>query len=210
MTDQPETTTEATPDAAPITTPTEPAPQNTTPDADLTKLQTELATLKKEHEATSAKYERAQADLSKFRTRADEVQTAKSQAEQETEARKQLEERLANLEKDRDAASKNARDAMLRLALYKPLDGDDARIKTALLLAEQEGLIAEDDSINTSALLEKYPFLKPEAAPPASIPGARSETPKSLTRDSIAHMSPEDYAKNREAIHQAMREGRIT
>jgi len=99
---------------------------------------------------------------------------------------------------------------MLKLSLYKPLDGDDARINTALMLAERDGLIGEGDAIDTATLLEHYPFLKPEAAAPTTVPSARSAAPQPLTAQSIADMTPDEYAKRRDEIHQALREGRIT
>jgi chromosome segregation ATPase len=163
-------------------TPAEPqqgAPQEGAPDPEA-----RLRELEKERERLQRELER----------------TRREAAERRIEKRS-LEERLAELEKRWQEAERQAKVAETRAKLYAVIGSDDARINAALALMEREGL--EDPT----ALLERYPFLR--AAPPAPGPANPGSGTRRLTASEIARMSPEEYARRRAEILQAMARGEI-
>jgi len=130
-----------------------------------------------ELEALRAKYERAQKDLTKFRTRADEVEASKKALEDEALKQKTLEEQIEALNKraqeaeERANAAESARVTAQRTA---SLTGKVADPKAALKLLEEAHLTDEGD-VNVTALLEAYPFLAPApAGGRASVPSANA------------------------------------
>lgn len=135
----------------------------------------DAAALKAELEKLTAKYERAQADLVKFRTRAEEVEAAKKAAAEKALAEKSLEEQLAafkakaqELEK---LASEKEREAVLARREAK-LAGKVVDPAAALRLLDEEKHIAKDGSVDVEALLRDYPFLAIEEKQAVNLPGA--------------------------------------
>jgi len=112
-----------------------------------------------------------------------------------------LEERVAELEQLLQEAQRQARLAETRARLYAVIGSDEARVNAALVLMEREGL--EDPAV----LLERYPFLR--SAPPAPGPANPGSGTRRLTASEIARMSPEEYARRRTEILQAMARGEI-
>jgi predicted nuclease with TOPRIM domain len=129
-----------------------------------------------ELEALRAKYERAQKDLQKFRTRADEVEASKKALEDEALKQKTLEEQIEALNKraqeaeERATAAEQARVTAQRTA---SLTGKVADPKAALKLLE-EGHLTDEGDVNVPALLEAYPFLAPAQAGRPSVPSANA------------------------------------
>lgn len=124
-------------------------------------------------EALQAKYERAQADLTKFRTRADEVEAARKAAEEKTlaeaDATKKAEllaAKVAELEKAAADATAKAAAAERRAALT----GKVSDLDLALAVADKH--TAEDGTLDVDALLAAHPSLAPKTGAQASTPGA--------------------------------------
>lgn len=159
--------------AAPEATPTtEPTPQ-VDPAA-------ELETLK-------AKYERAQKDLSKFRTRAEEVEQAQKAAEEkalaEADATKRaelLQAKVAELEKAQADALAKATVAERRAALT----GRVSDVDLALAVADQH--VTEDGTLDVDALLKAHPTLNADQKR-VDLPGART------TAGGTGTLTPEDF-----------------
>ena len=115
-----------------------------------------------EFTALQAKYERAQKDLTKFRTRADELAAAKEAAEAERLKAAPLEERLKALESEREKLTKRAQaeaERATRAERLASLAGKVADPKAALKLLDDAHIT--DDGVNIDALLKDYPFLAP-------------------------------------------------
>ena len=144
-----------------------------------------------ELEALRAKYERAQKDLQKFRTRADEVEASKKALEDETLKQKTLEEQIAVLNARAEAAEAKALEAeQARVTAQRTasLTGKVADPKAALKLLEDAHLTSEGD-VDVGALLSAYPFLAPAAT---AKPGVASANATRVGDD--APMRPEDFA----------------
>jgi chromosome segregation ATPase len=159
-------------------------PQQGTPQEGATDLEARLRELEKERGRLQKELER----------------TRREAAERRVE-KKTLEERLAELERRWQEAERAAKLAETRARLYAVIGSDDARINAALALMEKEGV---DDP---TVLLERYPFLR--AAPPAPGPANPGSGARRLTASEIARMSPEEYARRRTEILQAMARGEI-
>jgi len=141
-------------------------------------------------EAITAKYERAQKDLQKFRTRADEVEASKKALEDETLKQKTLEEQIAVLNARAEAAEAKAQEAEQARVMAQrtaSLTGKVADPKAALKLLEDAHLTSEGD-VDVGALLGAYPFLAPA---PAVKPGVASAN---ATRVGDEPMRPADFA----------------
>lgn len=127
-----------------------------------------------ELEALRAKYERAQADLNKFRTRADEVEAARKAAEEkalaEADAVKKAEllaKKVAELEAASAEAAARATAAERKAALAGKVNDLD------LALAVASKYATDDGSVDVDALLAAHPSLAPGKTPTqASTPGA--------------------------------------
>jgi DNA repair exonuclease SbcCD ATPase subunit len=179
----------------------QPAPAPEAPQAE------ELDPLK-ELEALRAKYEKAQKDLTKFRTRAEEVDAARKQAEAEALKQKPLEERLTAAEKkaaELEARALEAEAKRVAAERRAALTGKVADPTAALKLLEDAHL-TEDGSVNVEALLAAYPFLAPAnpKAPP-TLPGAPSGVGagKPLTLDSLRGRSIEEINAHWDEIKAA-------
>lgn len=163
MTDQ-----EQAPEATEAPQPEVPTPQATDATAEL--------------EALRAKYERAQKDLAKFRTRAEEVEAAKKAAEEkalaEADAAKRadmLAAKVAELEKAAAEAAARAAAAERRAALT----GKVADVELALAVADK--FATEGGNLDIDALLKAHPTLKAGNGAP-STPGAAGNLPSKTTR----------------------------
>lgn len=155
------------------------APEATTPPVETQPAQVDPA---QELEALKAKYERAQADLTKFRTRADEVTAAQKEAEAkalaEADATKKAEllaAKVAELEKAAAEAAAKAVAAERRAALTGKVVDPTAALK----LLDPEKHLDSDGNVNTEALVADYPFLKAGAviAPATSGSGTNPKPP---------------------------------
>ena len=151
-----------------------------------------------ELEALRAKYERAQKDLTKFRTRAEEVEAAQKQAEEERLSKAPLEEKLAALEAERDKLTKAAQEAENRRVTAErtaALTGKVADPKAALKLLDEHHVT--DDGVNIDALLKDYPFLAPSSSGTVNIPGSRgAKEPTHLRDTDFRGKSPAWIAEN--------------
>lgn len=139
--------------------------------------------------ALVAKYERAQKDLAKYRTRADEVEASKKQLEDEALKQKSLEEQIAVLNKraaDAEAKATQADAARVAAQRTAELTGRVADPKAALRLLDDAHLTS-DGNVNVDALLAAYPFLAPAQAARAGVTGANP------TRTTDEALKPEDF-----------------
>jgi hypothetical protein len=146
-----------------------------------------------ELEALRAKYERAQADIRKFRTRADEVENErlqKASLEEQVTAFKQRAE-------DAERKAQEAEAARLTAARIASLTGRVADPKAALKLLEDAHLTPEGD-VKVDALLSAYPFLAPptQRTPVASANPAASRDTDTLRPDDFKGKSPAWIAEN--------------
>lgn len=177
MTDKPEA---AAPEATkPTTTPAETQPAPVDPAAEL--------------EALRAKYERAQADLNKFRTRADEVEAARKAAEEkalaEADAVKKAEllaAKVAELEKAAADATAKAAAAERRAALT----GKVSDLDLALAVADRH---TTDGVLDVDALLAAHPSLAVTKPGQTATPGAGGTIARTgdLTSEDFRNKPPE-------------------
>jgi len=130
-----------------------------------------------------------------------ELERTRREAAERRVTTRTLEERVAELERRSQEAERQAKLAETRARLYAVIGSDEARVNAALALMEREGV---DDP---QTLLERYPFLR--AAPPAPGPANPGSGARRLTASEIARMSPEEYARRRTEILQAMARGEI-
>jgi len=140
-------------------------------------------------EAITAKYERAQKDLQKFRTRADEVEASKKALEDETLKQKTLEEQITVLNKraeEAEAKAQAAETARVMAQRQAALTGKVADPKAALKLLDDAHLTPEGD-VNLDAFLTAYPFLAPAPAIRAGVPSANAP------RATDGALTPEDF-----------------
>jgi len=154
--------------------------------------------LAKEVEALRRELERVRKEAAKYRLRAKETA-------QEAEKAKTLEEQVAELMQRFEEAERRARLAEIKAELMPFLGGDMKRVEAALALAEREGLLTEE-GVNVEALLERYPFLRPQAAPTdvgANPPGTRP-----ITLEDLGRMSPEEINKHWDAIRAMLKRQR--
>ena len=138
-----------------------------------------------EYTALQAKYERAQKDLTKFRTRAEEVEAAQKAAEEERLKAAPLEERLEALEAERDELSKRATKAELTAKIAGKVIDPDAAIR----------LWQDGDTIGT--FLERHPYMAPTATGPTPTRGAGGGTPRD------GNLKPEDFKGKSQAWREA-------
>lgn len=148
-----------------------------------------------EFKALQAKYERAQKDLTKFRTRAEEVEAAQKAAEDERQKALPLEERLKALEIERDELTKRAAAESERATMAErlaSLTGKVADPRAALKLLDEKHV--KDDKIDVDRLLKDYPFLAPTGVTPTRGAGG---TPRS------GQLTPDDYRGKSQAWIEA-------
>lgn len=185
------------------------ATENTTPAAaDATQVDPTQALA-----ALQAKYERAQADLNKFRTRADEVTAAQKAAEEkalaEADATKRaelLQAKVAELEKASAEATAKAALAERKAALTGKVNDLD------LALAVADKYAGEDGTVDVDALLAAHTSLKPTPAGPTPAASGSGTNPKapSLTagvNDLLKSNRQEDKARAAALLAQQMTKG---
>jgi len=88
--------------------------------------------------------------------------------------------------------------------------GDKTAAEAALKLAKADGLIqmeGEQVRVDLEALFQRYPILRRPSAPRDR--GANPPAAPQLTREAIASMSPEEYARRRKEILEALAKGLI-
>lgn len=144
-------------------------------------------------EALTGKYERAQKDISKFRTRADELEAARKEAEAKSLAEKSLQEQLEALkgqltEKETAAAEATAKAiaAERKAALAgRVKDADYALYK----INQTPDKFIKGDTVDVDAFLKAYPDHALAKAGPAPTDGGGGKSDKpdmnSLIRDAI-------------------------
>lgn len=140
-----------------------------------------------ELEALKAKYSKAQADLTKFRTRADEVEAARKAAEEKTLAEADavkkaelLTAKVAELEKAAAEATAKAAAAERRAALT----GKVSDLDLALAVADRH---TTDGVLDVDALLAAHPSLAPSKSGVTPTPGAGGTIGKT------GALTPEDF-----------------
>lgn len=129
-----------------------------------------------ELEALKGKYAKAQADLNKFRTRADEVTAAQKAAEEKalaeadaTKRAEMLQAKVAELEKAQADALAKAAAAERRAALTGKVIDPVATLK----LLDDTRHLDGDGNLDVEKILADYPFLAPKATGGTpSTPGA--------------------------------------
>lgn len=152
-------------------------------------------------------------ELEELRRKAEALERELKRTREEAASRrvekKSLEERIQELESSLNAMRERAALEAARAELVVAL-GDKGVAEAALKLARADGLIkaeAEGVQVDLEALFAKYPFLR--AKPVARDAGANPPGTPVLTREAIANMTPEEYAKRRQEILDALRQGRI-
>lgn len=156
------------------TNPAQEATETTTPPADTSPAPVDPTA---ELEALRAKYERAQADLNKFRTRADEVTAAQKAAEEkalaEADATKKAEllaAKVAELEKASAEAATRATNAERKAALTERVNDLD------LALAVADKYATDDGALDVDALLAAHPSLAKADTKRVDLPGQKTLT----------------------------------
>lgn len=174
---------------------TETAPAATNTPAATPEAPTPQVDPAKELETLRAKYERAQKDLAKFRTRAEEVEAAQKEAEEKALAEKSLAEqleavksKLAEQEQAAQAAAERATAAERKAALTGKVADPDL----ALLALDPERHLNEDGSVNVDALLADRPVLAPTKPSVPGTPGAGG----SLNTRTITNAALQEQIKN--------------
>lgn len=166
------------------------APEATNPTTETPPAQVDPA---QELEALKAKYSKAQADLTKFRTRADEVAAAQKEAEAkalaEADAVKKAEllaAKVAELEKAAADATAKAAAAERRAALT----GKVSDLDLALAVADRH---TTDGVLDVDALLAAHPSLAPGKPGVTPTPGAGGTIARTgdLTSEDFRNKPPE-------------------
>jgi hypothetical protein len=154
-----------------------------------------------ELEALRAKYQKAQEDIKRFRTRAQEVEEARRQAEEAKLASQPLEERLKALESEKQSLAQTLEQKEAELAV-RELRGQlrDAGVPKETLDDALDLYLAavdrapEGEEPELADFLKTRPYLVPSTKAPPTLPGAPSGVGagKSLTKESLARMTPEE------------------
>jgi len=176
-------------------------PQQGAPQEGATDLEARLRELEKERERLLKELERTRRENAERRVTARTLEERLAEMERRWQEAQRQAERLAELEQRWQEAERQAKIAETRARLYAVIGSDEARVNAALALMEREGV--EDPAV----LLERYPFLR--SVPPAPGPANPGSGARRLTASEIARMSPEEYARRRTEILQAMARGEI-
>lgn len=162
----------------------------------------------KELEALKAKYERAQADLTKFRTRADEVEAAKREIEEKALQEKELAEQLKHWQtkaQELEQQTQAEREARTRAERIAALTGKVADPKAAIKLLEDKHL-SDDGGVNVDALLADYGFLAPSKQTTDATRGGNSHQAGKQTPDDAQRSALQKGDVNSWAILEAQRQ----
>ena len=157
-----------------------------------------LEALQEQLAALTSKYERAQRDLTKFRTRAEEVEQARAAAEAESLKQKSLEEQLAAYQQQaREATQRLEAAELARVTAERRahLTGKVKSVDAALKLLEDKHI--RDDGIDVDAFLRDYDFLKADTKPSAAAPeGEPAGSARALKPDDFRGRDPDWVMKN--------------
>jgi len=144
-------------------------------------------------EALQAKYERAQADLTKFRTRADEVEAARKAAEEKTLAEADATKRAELLTAKVAELEKASADALAKAAAAErraALTGKVSDLDLALAVADRH---TTDGVLDVDALLAAHPSLAVTKPGQTATPGAGGTIARTgdLTSEDFRNKPPE-------------------
>ncbi len=152
-------------------------------------------------------------ELEELRRKAEALERELKRTREEAASRrvekKSLEERIQEMEAALNAMRERAALEAARAELVAAL-GDKTAAEAALKLARADGLVqveGEGARVDLETLFSRYPFLRTRGAPRDA--GANPPATPQLTRDAIAQMTPEEYAKRRREILEALAKGLI-
>lgn len=120
---------------------------------------------------------------------------------------RELEERIQEMESALNAMRERAALEAARAELVAAF-GDKTAAEAALKLARADGLLkveGEQVQVDLENLFARYPFLRARSAPRDA--GANPPGTPALTREAIASMTPEEYARRRKEILDALAKG---
>jgi predicted RNase H-like nuclease (RuvC/YqgF family) len=176
-----------------------PAPEATNPETAPAQEAPTLEALQEQLAAVNAKYERAQKDITKYRTRADEVEQAKRAIEEETLKQKTLEEQLEAYKRQATEATERltaAEQARAMAELRAAFSGKVVDVDAALKLYDPEKH-AKDDAPDVDAFVKQYAFMRLDQKPSAAAAeGEPSTSTRSLRADDFRGKDPEWVMKN--------------
>lgn len=138
-----------------------------------------------------------------------ELKRVREEAASRRVEKKTLEERIQEMESAMAALRERVALEAARAELVAAL-GDKTAAEAALKLARADGLVqveGEGARVDLETLFSRYPFLRTRGAPRDA--GANPPATPQLTRDAIAQMTPEEYAKRRREILEALAKGLI-
>ena len=157
--------------------------------------------------AFAARLERERTKLRK------EVETELETARAEAEKRAQMSvaERLETEKKELEAKLAEAEQRTKQADLKEQLLGKVSNVKAAMKLLDDSHR-TEEGAVDLERFFADYPEQKPAEASPSpalNIPGARSTKEQPLSKEQIGEMTAEEFAKRRDEIYAALREGRV-
>jgi DNA repair exonuclease SbcCD ATPase subunit len=164
-----------------------------------------------ELEALRAKYQKAQEDIKRFRTRAQEVEEARRQAEEAKLASQPLEERLKALESEKQTLAQSLEQKEAELAV-RELRGQlrDAGVPKETLDDALDLYLAavdrapEGEEPELADFLKSRPYLVPNTKAPPTLPGAPSGV--GAGRTSLAQQAEEARNAGNIALYIALSE----
>jgi chromosome segregation ATPase len=152
-------------------------------------------------------------ELEELRRKAEALERELKRTREEAASRrvekKSLEERIQEMEAALNAMRERAALEAARAELVAAF-GDKGVAEAALKLAKVDGLLrveGEEVQVDLESLFQRYPILRVRRAPQDT--GANPPATPQLTRESIANMTPEEYAKRRKEILDALAKGLI-
>lgn len=152
-------------------------------------------------------------ELEELRRKAEALERELKRTREEAASRrvekKSLEERIQEMEAALNAMRERAALEAARAELVAAF-GDKTAAEAALKLARADGLLkveGEQVQVDLENLFARYPFLRARSAPRDA--GANPPGTPALTREAIASMTPEEYARRRKEILDALAKGLI-
>jgi len=145
--------------------------------------------------------QRLTSEVKDLRKEAATYRTRAREAEQEVGKARTAEERLAALEKDLADQKAKAVQANAKANLMQYVGNDPVRVTAALRVAEGEGLIGEDGSIDGAAFLEQFPIFKPSTTPSSPLQPGGGNPPRQRAEPlsdikSMTHEQYEEWRRN--------------